>query len=206
MRFGRTVVLTIVIFLASSAFVSADDKAPDKVIEEFHAALLAVMKEAKSLSAQERYTRLEPAVTAAFNLGLMIRVASGTAWRKTGEDQKKQLTSAFHRLSVANYAFRFKGYSGQKFETLKTDDGPRKMRLVYTQIVSPKKKKKDRVVKLTYVTKKFENGWRIVDILLAGGISELAVKHSEYRTILRSKGAGALAKMLNKKADQLIAG
>jgi hypothetical protein len=40
---------------------------------------------------------------------------------------------------------------------------------------------------------------------LDGGISELSVRHSEYRTILKTKGAGILAKRLNKKADQLIA-
>jgi len=197
-------ILTLVLGLPASA---AENSSPTKVIEDFHTVLLAVMKEAKSLTAKDRYAKLEPAIITAFDLGFMIRVASGTAWRKASDDHKDRLTKAFRRMSVATYAFRFMGYSGQRFETLKSSEGPRRTKLIHTQIVSPPKKseKREQVVKLTYVTKQFKEKWKIVDVLLDGGISELSVKHSEYRTILKTKGAGVLAVRLNKKADQLIA-
>ena len=197
--------IVIVLLVLSENNVFAENRKPENVIDTFHAVLLQVMKEAKSSSAKERYAKLAPALDGAFNLGFMIRVASGSAWRKANGADKNALTKAFRRVSIATYAFRFKGYSGQRFETLKTSDGPRKMKLVHTQIVSPSKKKRDDIVKLTYVTKKFKAGWKIVDVLLDGGISELSVKHSEYRTTLKTKGAGALAKILDKKSDQLIA-
>ena len=75
----------------------------------------------------------------------------------------------------------------------------RDLQLVYTHIVTPKTGKPDAVIKINYVTKEFKGGWKIVDILLGGGISELAVKHSEYRNILRRNGISALVKKLNKK-------
>lgn len=205
MRFFLIVVLFGIGAADGFAVEKNQDKSPGEVIGAFHAVLLGVMKDAKSLTSQERYNRLAPAIDAAFNLGFMARVASGTSWRHASEADKSQLKKAFRRMSIATYAFRFTGYSGQRFETLKTGDGPRKMRLVYTRIVTPKKSKRDEKVKLTYVTKKFKTGWKIVDILLDGGISELAVKHSEYRMILKTQGAGALANRLNQKADQLIA-
>ncbi len=220
MRFIRVLIIAVLIILPASG-VFAETKEPEKIpekipkkfqekiqekiINEFHVVLLQVMKEAKFLSAKERYTKLAPAIDQAFDLGFMIRVASGTAWRKANDEDKAALTKAFRRMSIATYAFRFKGFSGQRFETLKTGDGPRKMQLVYTQIVSPVKNKRDDIVKLTYVMKKFQAGWRVVDVLLDGGISELSVKHSEYRTTLKTKGAGVLAQILVKKADQLIA-
>ena len=40
--------------------------------------------------------------------------------------------------------------------------------------------------------------------LLDGSISEMAIRVSEYRNILRSQGAGALAAALDKIADRLI--
>jgi phospholipid transport system substrate-binding protein len=199
------VFLIVALMVVGAAKAGATEVPPAKVIGEFHDILLNVMKGSKSSTAKERYGQLEPAIEKAFNLGFMIRAASGTAWRKASDAHKADLAKAFRRMSIATYAFRFKGYSGQRFETLRTGDGPRKMQLVYTHIVSPKKNKRDESVKLTYVTKKFKESWRIVDILLDGGISELSVKHSEYRTILKTKGAGALATLLDKKADQLIA-
>ena len=62
----------------------------------------------------------------------------------------------------------------------------------------------DRPVKLTYVMRKFGNHWKIIDVLLDQGISEMAMRASEYRAILRSRGPGALAMALNKKAGKLI--
>ena len=121
---------------------------PEKIVEKFHSVLLDVMKEAKSLSAKERYIKLEPAIDTAYDLGFMVRVASGTAWRKTSDDHKIKLAKAFRRMSIATYAFRFKGYSGQRFETLKVGNGPRKTKLVFTQIISPPKKNTKREIKV----------------------------------------------------------
>ena len=106
----------------------------------------------------------------------------------------------FKRMSVGTYAARFDGYSGESFKTLDTKDGPRKTKLVKTHIVRPE----DTPVKLTYVMQQSGPEWRIIDVLLDGSISEMAVRVSEYRNILRSKGAGALATALDKIADRLI--
>jgi phospholipid transport system substrate-binding protein len=198
--------ILIIIFLGLTASnVLANEIRPERIVAVFHDALLTVMKKSNTSSAKERYAQLEPAIDKAFALGFMIKVASGTSWRAMSEAHRVKLAKAFRHMSIATYAFRFKGYSGQYFKILKTSDGPRKTQLVYTYIISPKDNKRDKQVKLTYVTKKFAEGWKIVDVLLDGGISELSVRHSEYRTILKTKGAGILAKRLNKKADQLIA-
>jgi len=196
--------VTVLSLSATDGF--AEKITPAEVIEEFHGVLLGVMKKAKSLSTKERYIELEPAIVSAFDLGFMIRVATGRAWRKASADHQRQLSEAFRRMSIAIYAFRFKGYSGQRFETLKSVDGPRQTILVHTQIVSPPKKGQTRpqITKLTYVTKKINEVWKIVDVLLDGGISEIAVRYSEYRAILKTSGPGVLAERLNKKADLLI--
>lgn len=178
---------------------------PSKVIGEFHKSLLEVMKNAKSLSAKDRYRELEPAIDRAFGFGFMIKLASGTSWSKINNQYKDDLKQAFRRMSIATYAYRFKGYSGQRFVTTGTTPGVRGTRLVLTNIVSPQENKRDEIIKLTYVTKKFGSSWKIIDILLNGSISELSVRHSEYRAILRSiNGASILSKTLNKKADELI--
>jgi phospholipid transport system substrate-binding protein len=46
-------------------------------------------------------------------------------------------------------------------------------------------------------------GWQIVDVYLSGTVSELAVRRSEFSSILRRGGAEALIEALQKKVAQL---
>ena len=50
---------------------------PAAVIQRFYDALLAVMREAKHLSFDQRYQRLAPSISQAYNLPLMIRLSVG---------------------------------------------------------------------------------------------------------------------------------
>jgi phospholipid transport system substrate-binding protein len=189
----------------SSAGSYANESQPTKAIVEFHESLLQVMKKAKLLNAKERYEKLEPALDRAFDFGIMIRLASGSAWNRTDKLGKDNLTQAFRRMSIATYAYRFKGYSGQRFETIRTDPGSRGTQIVLTQLISPQENKRDKSIKLAYVTKKIGSMWKIIDILLNGSISEISVRYSEYRATLKgTRGASNLAIILNKKADALI--
>jgi len=46
----------------------------------FYDTLLSVMKQAKQLSFDQRYARLQPAISGAFDLAVMTRIAVGPAW------------------------------------------------------------------------------------------------------------------------------
>ena len=173
---------------------------PRIIIDQFHASLLAVMKLAHATSVKERYQVLEPVIANRFDLRLMIALATGKYWRTADKEARKQLTGAFRRFSTATYASRFSGFSGQSFNTLKVSTGPRKTELVSTEIRRPD----DTPVALTYVTRKARNSWRIIDVLLDDGISELAVRRSEYRSILKSSGVEGLVKLLNQKTAKLL--
>ncbi len=175
---------------------------PRAVVEGFHYTLISVMQEADQLKFQGRYQKLEPEVNAAFHLPLMARVAIGSAWRSATDQQKMALIAAFARMSVSTYASRFDGFSGESFQTNGERAGPQNTVLVQTQINRPN----DDPVALTYVTKQFSDGWRIVDVLLAGGISELAVRRSEYKNILQVSGVNGLVTALNRSSANLSTG
>ena len=181
------------LFIQSTWALSAE---PSAVVDRFHEVLLSVMKTAGSTSVNARYKKLKPEIEKAFNLPFMIRITVGSRWNKATEQEKKELIEAFKRMSVGTYASRFNGYSGQTFKTLKVRTGPKGTRLVDTRIENPN----DDSVTITYVMGKFGDKWKIIDVLLDRGISEMAVRVSEYRSILRSRGVGALARALSKKA------
>ena len=173
---------------------------PSEVVDRFHEVLLSVMKKASSTSVTARYKELKPEIEKAFNLPFMIRITIGPRWNRASEQQKSELIEAFKRMSVGTYASRFNGYSGQLFKTLKVRTGPKGTRLVDTRIESPN----DASVRITYVMGKFGDKWKIIDVLLDRGISEMAVRVSEFRAILRSNGLAGLTWALNKKASKLL--
>jgi phospholipid transport system substrate-binding protein len=45
--------------------------------------------------------------------------------------------------------------------------------------------------------------WQIVDVYLAGTVSELATRRSEFSSVMRRSGAEALVDALQKKPAQL---
>ena len=200
----RSFTLKVLLFLSAvlTALPAAAEEDPaTAVIQRFQQSLLAVMKEAESLGVTGRYQRLQPKIEEAFHLPLMIRVATGSFWRRADKEQRSRLVAAFKRLSISTYANRFDGYSGQVFEIVDQRPGPQKTVLVKTRIVSPG----DSPARLTYVVKEYKGQWRIVDILLDNDISELAVRRSEYRRLLKKNGVDGLIATLNDKAAGLVA-
>ena len=188
----------LVAALATSR-LPADSRAPARLVNEFHASLLGVMRAAKTLGFNGRYARLKPTIEASFHLPVMAQIASGSFWRKASPDQQAQLIQVFSDVSFGTYAQRFSGFSGQSFQTKATREGPQKTMLVDTILKNPS----NTDVTLTYVCREIKGAWRIIDVLLDTGISELAVRRSEYRRILKSDGFDGLIATLKRKARDL---
>lgn len=198
----RGALLCLLLVAAALPGRSAAANGPEAVVGAFHDVLLGVMRDAEALGYKGRYGKLAPAVKTGFHLPLMIQVATGSFWRDTAEAQRDRLIQAFSRLSIGTYASRFTGYSGQSFVTLGRRPGPQKTILVDTKIVNPDGDD----VPLTYVTREIKGAWRIIDVLLDTGISELAVRRSEYRRILENQGIDGLIEILGNKASRLEIG
>jgi phospholipid transport system substrate-binding protein len=200
--------ITIVLVLAGAWWsVGKADAAPSPekataLVEELHSALLASMKSAASTPVSARAENLRPVVESGFGLARMARFAVGSGWSKMTGAQRAAYVKAFSDVTVATYANRFDGYSGESFFTLGTQAGPQGSLLVATELRRPK----DDPVALTYVIFGEGDNARIVDIYLDGSISELARQRSEYQSVMRRSGADALIDGLDAKARRLLAG
>lgn len=181
--------------------VHAQDASPVAVIEGLNATLLDVMKSADELGYEGRYAQLAPVLEASYDFPLMTRIACGTGWRDMSAQQQNDLTTLFTQMSIANYAARFNGYSGEQFEILGESEGPRDAIVVESQLLRPA----DKAVGLNYVMRDQAGAWRIVDVLLDAKFSELARQKSEFAAVLRRGGAEDLAVMLQDKIDNLVA-
>lgn len=198
MRHLRRAVVMLAVVLMSPA-VTAAVNTPEGVVRAFQDALLDVWKQADELTPEQRYDRLEPAMTQAFDLRRMIQVASGPAWAKATEQEQQQLEQAFQRYSVSTYASRFSNYNGQSLDIAEQREGPRDFVLVDTQI----SKAGGETVPVTYVLSNETGVWQIVDVIFKG-VSEMAVRRSDYRSILKSGGPEELAARLQEQSGKLL--
>ncbi|MBK8175167.1 MAG: ABC transporter substrate-binding protein [Rhodospirillales bacterium] len=200
MPFVRAMMLSAAVLV--SLAVNAACGEPTPVVERLHTTLIEVMKEAQHLNIDARYDKLKPVLEDSFDFERMISAAAGSYWTGADPQDRQRLLDAFVRLSVMTYAARFNGFSGERFETLGERPGPRNTKLVDTRLIRTDADP----VSITYVLAESNNNWRIVDVLLDRSISELAVRRSEYNTILRKGGINELAATLDSKAAQIREG
>lgn len=192
--------LFLCVFLSMPVAASAESGAPVSVVQRFQDHLLAVMKEAESLTVQQRYERLLPGIEEAFSIPMMIATATGPHWKQATDDEKLRLAAAFKRKNISTVATLFDGYSGQVFRIDGERPAPQNSRLIKTHIVSPDGSS----VALDYRVIEMGGRWRIIDVIVDDGISEMTVRRSEYRDILQKQGIDGLIATLTAKADELL--
>jgi phospholipid transport system substrate-binding protein len=170
-------------------------------VEALHAALLDVMKNAESLGYQGRYERLKPVVLEIFDLSFMAEKSVGRYWKTATPEERALLVDTFTRYTIANYAGRFDGWSGQSFETLREEPSARGTLLVRTRLIDPEGDDVD----LDYRLRSVDGSWKIIDIYLNGTVSELALRRSEYSSLIKREGFQALLAALDERIESLAA-
>jgi phospholipid transport system substrate-binding protein len=200
---SRRIVLaaaTVSAIAPCSVSSAADEASPAATISAYYDALLATMKEGKTLGFKGRDEKLEPAIRRAFNLPQMTRIAVGPTWANLPADQQRQLIDAFSAFSIATYANRFPDYSGERFEV---DPKPTPANsgdmIVHTKLIP----KDGDAVTLNYLMRNGGGGWQIVDVYLSGTISELATRRAEFSAVIRRDGAAGLIDALRRKVAEL---
>ena len=195
---GRMLGFAAVLVLATLVPAEGAEAPASALIERFHETLIGVMKKAETLGFEGRYEKLAPAVKETFNLAFMARFAAGSHWKRLSADQRGKLIEAFSALSIATYAERFDGYSGERFDILNEKQFRRSTRLVKTGLV----KSDGETIILNYLVGQRDGNWRVIDVHFKG-VSELAVRRSEYTSVLKRKGFGTLIAVIEKKIANL---
>ncbi|MGR9012070.1 MAG: ABC transporter substrate-binding protein [Gammaproteobacteria bacterium] len=167
-----------------------------QVVEKFQVDLIDVMKAGKKLGYAGRYDKLKGPVSNSHELTKIARIVVGKEWEKLSEEQQQKLVDVFSRLSIASYAHNFKDYSGESFVFDSEEETTRGGVVVHSHLVIPG----DKPVKFDYMLKEKGNSWRIINII-ANGVSDLALKRSEYTTILQREGFDVLISKINEKID-----
>jgi len=179
----------------STGEAPAPNGTPTGVVEDFHAALIDMMKSSDTMTFDDRVEFLTPRMDEAFDLDFMSSKSVGRQWKQLSTEQQRAWRAKFEQLTVSNYAGRFVGYTGENFETLGDEPAARNTVMVLTRVTVPG----DEDVDLNYRLRETREGWRIIDVYLKGTVSELALRRSEYSSTLKRDGFEKLATAIDRK-------
>ncbi|MDD2759421.1 MAG: ABC transporter substrate-binding protein [Methylomonas sp.] len=188
--------LSILLLIFLSPLALAEEVSARQVAEEFQDKLIEVMKQGKALGFQGRYEQLDAAVKKSHDLPKIARIVVGKQWEELTSAQQVKLEEDFSRLSVSAYAHNFKDYSGESFSFISEEETGRGGVVVHTNLKIPGEKD----VKFDYMMKKKDDGWQIINII-ADGVSDLALKRSDYTSVLSREGFDALIAKINEKIE-----
>ena len=188
--------------LLVAAPAMAADPAAAAPIVALNQALTAAMKAGKSATFAQRYAGILAAVDRAFDLPAVLQQSVGPRFASLPADQQAGLLDVFRKFTATSYAANFDDDEGEKLVVLPEQRAVGDDLVVQTQIVPAR----GDAVRIDYVMHKGPQGWRAIDVLLNGNISQNAVKRSDFRNLVTPNSAQALIDSLRKKVADLSGG
>ena len=162
----------------------APDKAgPQQAIKRLDGALLAAMKQAKKLGYEGRYRRLAPVIGQVFNFPGIAALTMGSYWTTLSAAQQQEFIATLRDYTIATYASRFDGYSGERFAVKSAQPLQPNVMVVYSTL----READGKVHNFDYLMQPVAGEWRIVNVV-ADGVSDLALKQAEFTHLMKLKG------------------
>ena len=182
---------------------AAANESPTQIIEQLQGGILAVDLKfsvaARDISTfDNRVTALRPLIESTHDLGYMARMTIRSHWNTLDDDQREQFISAFGELSIATYASRFRDLAKVTFRTVNKRQMPHDRVEIQTDLIEDNADS----VALNYLLHETAGGWRIINVL-ADGVSELALKRTQYQQILNTQDFAALVRHLQQQRADL---
>ena len=154
--------------------------------------------ERSSGSFAQRAQLLAPAIDQAFNLQVVLQNSLGLRYRTLPETQKQQLLDQFRQFTIARYVSNFAPGGTDRFQVdpVATPSPVAGDQIVHTRIVAGGSS-----TTVDYVMRRGSAGWQVVDVLLNGNISQVAVQRADFGSSLTSGDATPLIDSLKKKTQ-----
>ena len=167
---------------------------PTEGIQALNACLLDAMKRADELGYAGRYKLLEPVLTDTFDFSFMGAKSLGRFWETLNGEQQALFMKTYTDWSIATYAGRFDGYSGERFELVSESAPVQGIVTVISKLIQLK----EEPITFYYLMRMVEDRWRVVDIQISG-VSQLALTRAQFTEVMKSKGLDGLITMLKNK-------
>lgn len=152
----------------------------------------------------QRAQLLAPVIDQVFNLQVVLQNSLGLRYRTIPDNQKQQLLEQFRQFTVARYVSNFAAGGTDVFTV---NPNSTASPIPGDQIVHSTIGGHDGdATTIDYVMRQGPAGWQIVDVLLNGNISQVAVQRADFGSSLTSGDANPLIESLKKKTQAFSEG
>lgn len=148
----------------------------------------------------KNYNLIKNLVAQTYNVEKMISIIIGKKWNQIKAVKQKEIISVFNEYVIKNYIKRFKKIKQIDFENLSSKEVRKNYYLVKTKL----KILEEEDVKIDYLLIKNNGEWKIFDVLLAGSVSEIATKKSEFNSFISNNNIEGLIQALKSKNSVLL--
>ena len=184
---------------AGWALNPADVVAP---IQALNAGLVGVLQAGQRTPFRDRFHFLAPTIDRVFDLDGILRISIGPRWNDIDAAQQAILLKVFRRFTIATYVANFDSGPEQRFDVAPKLRAIGTDQVVSTTLIPPEGDK----VRIDYVMRQAGAAWKVVDVLLDGTISRVAVQRSDFRALLASGDPAPLINSLKRKVVDLSGG
>ena len=169
-------------------------------IQALDQGLLAAMKAGKQTPFAQRFAALAPVIDRAFDLPVILQSSVGLRWSALPPADQQRMLEAFRKFTISSYVANFDQFGGETISI-----APESRTIGQDQVVGTRLVSGGETTPIDYVMRNGSNGWRAVDVLLNGSISQVAVNRSDWRALLAS-GAGPLIDSFQRRTATLSGG
>lgn len=199
-RLTQLALLLCVTHPAQTAFAQGDLAPAAATVSAFHATLTDTMSRSGKLGCEGRTAAVQPMVEATFDLPFLAERALRRHWKTLDATQREAFTAALRRSVVSTYATEFASPGAVQFATGKSETLANGDALVHTTLTP----RGGSAITLDYVLKARGEGWQVVNVL-ADGVSDLALRATQYDGLMKTQGFAALMGKLDAQTAQLLA-
>jgi len=180
--------------LLVSCAQAAAAPAPGAVVTGFHEVLIGNMKQGATLGCAGRSSKIAAAVDGSFDLPYLASKVLRRQWKTLTPEQQTRFTTTFRDLVLATYTSQFAKFGGEKFETLATKELADGSRQVNAKLTPGSGKP----INFDYVLHEVNGEWRIVNVV-ADGVSDLAIRGSQYDKAFKAVGFDGLLQQIESQ-------
>ena len=168
-----------------------------RVVARLHDTLGELGTESEA-DVDRRYEMLAPVITATHDLPYIARFVLRRSWKDLSPNQQASFSQLFETLSIMNYASRFAGLDRDALRILHAEH----LGASRAQVIASLSTADDRTVALSYTLHLKGEEWRIINII-ADGVSDLALRRSEYTRLLENDGFTGLVSHIETQIADL---
>ena len=202
MRSRILIATAVLLTIATCALGNEDEVLTQGAIEQVVSLHVALNELDPSTEKEAAYEGLAPVVKSTHDLNYIARFTLNRSWSDLSEDERRLFVDRFETLSIWLYIDRFSQAKNAvlSIEQLTASHTPsiRGDRAEVNTLIDVA----EREIPLDYSLQQTDGDWRIINII-ADGVSDLALRRSEYAGIIQDLGFDGLIKHLDQQILEL---